>query len=69
MFSSKAKGSVWKYYLLAVVMLGANYGLLYVLNPIMPLAIAQILAQLIIYPINFVLQRKFVFNGKKEARK
>ena len=68
-FSSNAKGSVWKYYLLAAVMLGANYGLLYILNPIMPLAIAQILAQLIIYPINFVLQRKFVFNGKKEARK
>lgn len=68
-FSSKAKGSVWKYYILAAVMLGADYGLLYLLNPLMPLAIAQILAQLIIYPINFVLQRKFVFNGKKEASK
>ena len=31
-----------------------------------PLAFAQILAQLIVYPLNFISQRKFVFTDKKK---
>lgn len=65
-FQSKAKGSALRYYINVVIMLAANYGLLAILTGAgIPLAIAQILAQLIIYPINFVLQRRFVFNEKK----
>lgn len=63
-FESTSKNSIWKYYILVAVMLAFNYGLLMYLTMAieMPTWIAQIIAQLIIYPINFVLQRKFVFN-------
>ncbi|MCH5279565.1 MAG: bifunctional glycosyltransferase family 2/GtrA family protein [Christensenellaceae bacterium] len=63
-FSSKSRGSVFRYYVLAVIVLAVNYLLLHVLDAIMPLWLAQIIVQLVIYPVNFVAQRKFVFHNK-----
>ncbi len=63
-FESESMGSVWKYYVLAAIMLAFNYVLLQIMTLVMPMWIAQILAQLIIYPINFICQRKFVFKEK-----
>ena len=67
-FQSKAKGSVLRYYINVVVMLALNYVLILIMtNAGVPLWIAQILAQLILYPLNFVSQRKFVFSEKKRT--
>lgn len=64
-FASKAKGSLIRYYALVVVMLAVNYLLLYALTAAgIPLAVAQILSQIIIYPANYVLQRKYVFKER-----
>ena len=64
-FASKAKGSLLRYALLVIVMLAVNYLLLCVLTGAgIPLSIAQIIAQIIIYPLNYVIQRRFVFNER-----
>ena len=64
-FASKAKGSLVRYFALVIVMLVFNYLLLNLLTGAgIPLSIAQILSQLIIYPINYVIQRKYVFNER-----
>lgn len=60
----ETNGSVLRYYILAVFILAANYGLLALLTPSIPLWIAQILSQLVLYPLSFILQRKFVFAKK-----
>lgn len=42
-----------------------NYGLLQLMGKIgIALWLAQIIAQLVIYPLSFVIQRKFVFARK-----
>lgn len=64
-FASKAKGSMLRYFILVVVILVVNYLLLSALTSIgIPLSIAQIIAQIIIYPANYVLQRKYVFKER-----
>lgn len=64
-FESKSRSSVWRYYILVAIMLAFNYGLLAIMTLVIPTWLAQIIAQLIIYPINFVCQRKFVFKEKR----
>lgn len=67
-FESEAKGSVFRYYILAVFILAINYLLLHIIDNFIPLWIAQIIAQLFIYPISFILQRKFVFaSGNRKS--
>ncbi len=64
-FASKAKGSLARYFALVLVMLAVNYLLLRLLTGAgIPLSVAQILAQLIIYPANYIIQRKFVFKER-----
>ncbi|MBR5948847.1 MAG: bifunctional glycosyltransferase family 2/GtrA family protein [Clostridia bacterium] len=64
-FASKANGSLVRYFALVVVMLAVNYLLLNLLTGSgIPIAIAQILAQIIIYPVNYVIQRRYVFNER-----
>lgn len=65
-FEANSRGSVFKYYILAVFVLAANYGLLTLFTSVLSLDtwLAQIIAQVILYPINFVLQRKYVFKEK-----
>lgn len=65
-FQTKSKGSVLRYYALVAVLFVLNYALLQLMGKIgIALWLAQIIAQLIIYPLSFVIQRKFVFCEKK----
>jgi len=67
-FQTKSKGSVLRYYILVVVLFALNYGLLQLMGKIgIALWLAQIIAQLVIYPLSFVIQRKFVFCEKNTA--
>ncbi|MCL2695419.1 MAG: GtrA family protein, partial [Clostridiales bacterium] len=65
-FESSRRGSFLRYLLVALPVFGAYYLLMYVLNILLsiPYWIAVIPAQLVFYPINFLLQRKFVFAEK-----
>lgn len=64
-FQTKSKGSVLRYYILVAALFVLNYGLLQLMGKIgIALWLAQIIAQLVIYPLSFVIQRKFVFCEK-----
>ena len=62
-FAQGTRTSIVKYYIVAVALLLLNYGFLWVCNVALPipLAVAKILAELVLYPLSFILQRKFVF--------
>ncbi|MBR4435217.1 MAG: bifunctional glycosyltransferase family 2/GtrA family protein [Clostridia bacterium] len=61
-FDSKSKGSVYRYFATVIFILIVNYLVLLVFDKAgIPLAIGQILAQLIIYPLNYLIQQRFVF--------
>ena len=68
-FESDSKSSFLRYVVLAVFIFGVHYGLLYLFTAIcgVPKWIAYIIVQLIVYPMSFVLQRKFVFGKDKQA--
>lgn len=64
-FASKSKGSVYRYFATVIAMLIVNYLILRLFDKAgIPLAIGQILAQIIMYPINYIVQQRFVFNDK-----
>ena len=62
-FETDNKTSFLRYVVLAVFIFGIHYGLLYLFTVIcgIPKWLAYIIVQLIVYPMSFVLQRKFVF--------
>lgn len=67
--SGGVKGSVWRYYSMAAILLAVNYGLMELMILIMPIAAAKIVVELLIYPLSFLLQRWYVFiekRGKEE---
>ena len=69
-FESDNKTSFLRYVVLAVFIFGVHFGLLYLFTTIcgIPKWIAYIIVQLIVYPMSFVLQRKFVFvKDKKQS--
>lgn len=56
-----------RYVVLIVCLLSANYGLIALLTSgetAPALWIAQLIAMVVLYPVNFILQRKFVFSNK-----
>ena len=56
-----------RYFLVAFPMYWVYYGLMYAGRlwlPCLPTSLAVVLAQLLCYPVNFLLQRKFVFKEK-----
>lgn len=63
-FHSKSNVSLLRYYITVAGLLVLNYGLLRLFQLILPLWVSQLLSQALIYPINFILQRKFVFPVK-----
>ena len=68
-FKSGNKLSMLLYFITAIVVLGVNYLLLKLFDKAgIPLWLSQILAQLIIYPLNFVFQRKFVFKDENNQK-
>lgn len=65
-FKSGSRLSVLLYFITVGALLALNYLLLDLMTRAgIPLWIAQIMAQIIIYPLSFFLQRKFVFRNKK----
>lgn len=63
-FEDCSKRSVLRYYLVAAGILAANYGLLALLENLMPLAIAKLIVEAVLYPASFLLQRKYVFTAQ-----
>ncbi|MDD3400056.1 MAG: bifunctional glycosyltransferase family 2/GtrA family protein [Eubacteriales bacterium] len=68
-FESNDRNSFWRFSVLAVLIYGLHYGLTlffgYLFGPSL-FWLSMICAQLIAYPITFVLQRKYVFKYKKK---
>lgn len=60
-FEHCTKASMLRYYVLTAVLFGANYGLLTAATLVLPLPVAKILVELVLYPISFYVQRKYVF--------
>ena len=66
-FEGMTGKSVLKYYILAVFIYVANLGLLTGLTALhLPLWIAKLLVELVLYPISFYMQRRFVFAKEKK---
>lgn len=66
-FENRTKSSILRYYLLVVAILAANYGLMELITLVMPLAVGKLLVELVLYPVSFYLQRKFVFPPESEG--
>ncbi|MBQ4446736.1 MAG: bifunctional glycosyltransferase family 2/GtrA family protein [Clostridia bacterium] len=62
-FKTGSKAAIVRFYVVIVGLLLANYGLLalVVRDNRLPLWIAQLVVQAVLYPFSFILQRKFVF--------
>ncbi len=67
-FAQGTRTSILKYYILAVTLLLLNYGLIWVFNVALPipLAVAKIITELLLYPFSYIMQRRFVFAKKSE---
>lgn len=63
-FEDCSKRSVLRYYLVAAGILAVNYGLLALLESLMPLAVAKLIVEAVLYPASFLLQRKYVFTAQ-----
>ena len=63
---SRSKTSIARYYLLVVCILAVNYGLMVVITHLMPLAVGKLLVELMLYPLSFYIQRKYVFPPESE---
>lgn len=67
-FKTGSKAAIIRFYIVIIGLLIANYGLLaLVANPTqdgLPLWIAQLVVQAVLYPLSFILQRKYVFREK-----
>lgn len=68
-FEAANRTSFLRYTVLALFIFGCHFGLLYLFSVLcgIPEWISYAMVQLIVYPMSFVLQRKFVFVKDKEA--
>lgn len=65
-FENRSKSSIVRYYLLVAGILAINYGLMVVVTHLMPIAIGKLLVELMLYPLSFFMQRKYVFPPESE---
>lgn len=65
-FENRSRSSILRYYLLVAGILGINYVLMVAITAVMPIAIGKILVELLLYPLSFYMQRKFVFPPQSE---
>ncbi len=67
-FKSGGRSAIIRYYVLLIVMLLLNSGLFTLITGEhgLPAWLAQPAVQIILYPLNFILQRKWVFRDKKQ---
>ncbi len=68
-FKSKSWGNIFRYYAVILSLLAANYLLLSLVSNAngLPLWIAQLVVQAVLYPFSFILQRKFVFPAREHG--
>jgi len=69
-FKSKSRSSIFRYYIVIITLLAANYLLLSLVSTAngLPLWLAQLVVQAVLYPFSFILQRKFVFPTKEQPK-
>ena len=65
-FENRSRSSIFRYYVLVAAILAVNYGLMVVVTHFMPLPIGKILVELVLYPVSFFMQRKYVFPPQSE---
>lgn len=65
-FENHSRSSIWRYYILAAGILVANYLLMEAVTGVLPIAVGKLLVELVLYPLSFYLQRKFVFRPESE---
>ncbi|MPN21143.1 hypothetical protein SDC9_168522 [bioreactor metagenome] len=69
-FKSNAdtKSALVKYFVLAAIVLGLSYGGIWVLNGVagIPLAVAKPITDVLLWILNFAVQRAYVFKPKGE---
>lgn len=65
-FENRNRSSIARYYLLVAGNLVVNYGLMVVMTHLMPIAIGKILVELVLYPLSYYIQRKYVFPPESE---
>ena len=70
-FKTSGKAAIIKFYIVIIGLLIANYALLALVASEngLPLWIAQLVVQAVLYPFSFILQRKFVFPDKNAGAK
>lgn len=67
-FEECSKRSILRYYLLVVAIYAVNYTLLVAPDMILPLWLAKLIVEIVLYPISFYMQRRFVFaKGESHA--
>lgn len=65
-FEHRSRSSIIRYYLLVAGILALNYGMMVVVTRIMPLPVGKLLVELLLYPLSFYMQRKYVFPPESE---
>ena len=65
-FEHRSLASIIRYYLLVAGILAINYGMLYVTTQWIALPVAKIIVEVILYPLSFYIQRKYVFPPESE---
>jgi putative flippase GtrA len=65
-FEHRSRSSIIRYYILVASILAVNYGLMVLITHLMPIAVGKILVELLLYPLSFYLQRKYVFPPESE---
>lgn len=67
-FEECSKRSILRYYLLVVAIYAVNFTLLVALDMILPLWLAKLIVEIVLYPVSFYMQRRFVFaKGESHA--
>ena len=68
-FQHRDRLSILRYFLVVAGIWAVNYGILYFVSLVMPVAVGKAIVELLLYPVSFLLQRNFVFpNGKEDSR-
>ncbi len=65
-FEHRSKSSIVRYYLLVALILAINYCLMFLITKLMPIAVGKIIVELVLYPLSFYIQRKYVFPPESE---
>ncbi|MBO4563096.1 MAG: bifunctional glycosyltransferase family 2/GtrA family protein [Clostridia bacterium] len=69
-FKTGSRAAIVRFYIVILGLLAANYGLLALVanEKGFPLWLAQLVVQAVLYPMSFILQRKFVFPDKGKLK-